>query len=147
MFLTSPVIKDSEKSTFVFQSCVRNARRSWRAEYFCRISCTTNIHVERNRSQPALSANNAEGRKEGSSHGARRPPTNATNSLRDRRRNAFEVRYRSRASYGTCMRTHARTLSSFPVLFRTHAGTCSPLCISLYPVWTSVVPYALSARC
>ena len=39
MLRTSPVIRDSQKSTFAFHSCVRNASRSWRAENRCRISC------------------------------------------------------------------------------------------------------------
>ena len=39
MLRTSPVISDSEKSTLAFHSCVKNASRSWRAEYFCKISC------------------------------------------------------------------------------------------------------------
>lgn len=38
MFLTSPVIRDSEKSTFACHSCVKKASRSCRAVYFCRIS-------------------------------------------------------------------------------------------------------------
>jgi len=42
---TSPVIRDSEKSTFAFHNCVKNASRSWRAVYFCRISCGTPQHV------------------------------------------------------------------------------------------------------
>ena len=45
---TSPVISDSEKSTFAFQSWVKNESRNWRGVNFSRISCFIKDRQPRN---------------------------------------------------------------------------------------------------